>query len=190
MKNNKVTSVVGFAWLLLWISYIPLLVSQFPFQEHEGVKSLVEEVSKAPDFIKKESSLLNRTSAELEDSLIREIRIIWIKNAAILFLGLVAAFLLIKKKRSGRILALSLATGFLLLKSIYFVKYFRIKLSFQYLHINLQHFPMQTIQGIVATVIMILTIILLLRSYIIEPNEPVHSDAPEDSAAAARISPP
>jgi len=112
----------------------------------------------------------------------REIRMIWIKNVAILFLGLVAAVLLIKKKRSGRILALTLATGFLFLKSIYFVKYFRLKLSFQYLQINLQHFPIQTIQGIVAAVIMILTIILLIRAQNIEPNEPVHSDAPKGGA--------
>lgn len=182
MKNYKVTSIVGFAWLLLWMSYVPMLVSQFPFQEHEGVKSLVEEVSKAPDFIKKESGLLNRTRAELEDSVMREIRIIWIKNVAIVFLALVTALLLIKKERTGRILALLLATGFLLLKSIYFVRYFRLKLSFQYLQINLQHFPIQTIQGIVATVIMILTIILLLRPHSIEPNEPVHSAAPEGGA--------
>lgn len=182
MKNNKVISRVGFAWLLLWMSYVPLLVSQFPFQEHEGVKSLVEEVSKAPDFIKKESGLLNRTSAELEDSVMREIRIIWIKNVSIVFLGLLTAFLLIKEKRSGRVLALLLASGLLLLKSIYFVKYFRFNLSFQYLQINLRHFPIQTIQGIVAAVIMILTIILMIRPQIIEPNMPVHSDAPNDGA--------
>lgn len=182
MKNEKVISIIGIAWLLLWISYIPQLVSHYPFQEHKGVKSLIEEVSKAPDFIKKESGLLNKTPAELENSVMREIRIEWIKGVLILFVGLFTAFLLLKKKRSGRILALSLAGGLLLLNSIYFVKYWRYKLSLQYWALNLQHFPTQTIQGIVATIIMIATVILLLSPQHHEPNEPVHSDAPQGGA--------
>ncbi len=181
MKNAKVISIIGIAWLLLWTSYIPQLASHCPFQEHKGVKSLIEEVSMAPDFIKKESGLLNKTPAELEVSAMREIRIAWIKGVLIVFAGLFTAFLLLKKKRSGRILALFLAGSWLLLNSIYFIKYWRYTLSLQYWEINLQYFPIQTIQGMVGTIIMIVTMILL-RLPQHEPNEPIQSDAPQGGA--------
>ena len=99
MKNEKVVSIIGITWLLLWTWYISHIVSQYPFQEHKGVKSLIEEVSKAPDFIKKESGLLDRTPAELEISVTREIRREWIKGVLIVFAGLLSAMFLLKKKK-------------------------------------------------------------------------------------------
>ncbi len=163
MKNGKVISIIGIAWLLLWASYIPELVAYYPFQELKGVKSLVEEVSQAPDFIKKEAGLLNKTPGELENSVMSEIRIAWIEGISLVFLGLLAAILLLRKKRSGRMLILSLAGGLLLLKVIYFVKYWHYKTSPQYWEINFRLFPIRTIQGIVAAIVMIVTIIMLLR---------------------------
>jgi hypothetical protein len=179
MKNEKVISIIGITWLLLWTSYIPQLVSHYPFQEHKGVKSLIEEVSKAPDFIKKESGLLNRTPADLEDSVMREIRREWIKGVLIVFAGLLSAVLLLKKKRIGRLLVLSIAICLLLLKIFYFVKYWQYKMSPQYWEINFRNFPVQTVQSIAAALIMIVTVILLLRLYRKDPNEPVHSVAPK-----------
>lgn len=52
-------------------------------------------------------------------------------------------------------------------------------MSPQYWEINFRNFPVQTVQGIAAALIMIMTVILLLRLYFKEPNEPVHSDAPK-----------
>ncbi len=183
MKNEKMISIIGIAWLLLWISYIPVLVSHYPFHELKGVKSLIEEVSKSPDFIKKESSLLNKNPKELEDSVMGEIRIVWIEGVLIVFSGIVIAVLLLKKKRSGRILALFLAAYLLLVKVFYFVKYWQYKASLEYWKVSFQHFPTRTIQGIVATIIMIVTIALLLRPQDHEPNEPV----PQRRAKGRRV---
>ncbi len=186
MKKEKVISIIGIAWLLLWISYIPELVSYYPFQELKGVKSLIEEVSKSPDFIKKKTGLLNKNSKELEDSVMGEIRTVWIKGILIVFSGIFTAILLLKKKRSGRILALSLASYLLLVKVFYFVKYWQYKASPEYWKVSFQHFPTRTIQGIVATIIMIVTIALLLRPQHHESNEPVHSEAPKGGASMPR----
>jgi len=164
MKNEKIIiSTIGIAWLLLWISYIPQLASYYPFKGHKGVTSLIEEVSKAPDVIKEESGLLNKNPKELEDSVMREIRIEWFKGVLIVFLGLLTAILLLKKKRSGRILALSFAGCLLFLKLIYFLQYWHYKASPRYWQVSFQHFPMQTVQSIVTAIVLIVTIIWLVR---------------------------
>jgi len=176
MNNRKVISIIGFAWLFLWTSYVPQLISHYPFQEHKGVKSLIEEVIKAPDFIKKEAGLLNKTPAELESSIMRELRIGWLKSISLVILGLLTAILLLKKKKSGRILALALAGFLLLLKIIYFVKYWHYNVLSEYWEVNFCNFPVQTIQSIIAAIVMIATLILM-PNFQRKPNEPVHSDA-------------
>jgi Ni/Fe-hydrogenase subunit HybB-like protein len=112
----------------------------------------------------------------------REIRVEWIKGASLVLLGLLAAILLLKKKRSGRILAVALASALLLLKAFYFVKYWHYKMSPEYWEINFRTFPAHTIQSIVAAIVMIMTLILMLRPHHDEPNNRVHSDAPEGGA--------
>jgi len=102
MKNQKIISAIGIVWLLLWTSYIPQLVFHYPFQELKGVKSLIDEIDNAPTVIKEESVLLNKNPKELEKSVMRELRIEWVKAVSIVFAGLLAAFLLLKKGTLGR----------------------------------------------------------------------------------------
>jgi hypothetical protein len=164
MKNEIIISTIGIVWLLLWASYIPHLVSRYPFQEHKGVKSLIDEIGKAPAVIKEESGLLNKNPKELEESVMRELRIEWVKAVSVVCAGLLAAFLLIKKKRSGRILALALASCLLLLQLISFIKYWRYKMSPEYWEIAFRHFPMQTVQAVMAVIVFMVTVILLVRA--------------------------
>ncbi len=163
MKNENIMSVIGVIWLLLWSSYIPHLVYYYPFKELKGVKSLSEEVAKTPDFIKEEAGIGNKNQKELEESVMRELRIIWVKSVSIVIVGLLAAFLMLKKKKGGRIIALYFASGMLLLKIISFLKYWRYQTSPKFWAVSFKQFPVQTIQGIISVIILTMTIILLIR---------------------------
>ena len=163
MKNEKIISIIGITWFLLWASYIPQLVVYYPFQELKGVKSLIDEVSHAPDFIKRESGLLDKDPKKLEESLMREIRYVWVKSVFIVFGGLFTAVLLLKKKRSGRILALTIAGVLSFSEIIIFFKYWHYTMSAEYWEVKFKYFPMRTVQNIFAGIILMMTIILLFR---------------------------
>lgn len=96
MKDKKIISIIGIVWLLLWLSHIPHLVYYYPFQELKGVKLLVEEVANSPI---KELAVGNKSQKEVEDSLTRELQIVWVKSLSTVLVGLVAALLILKRKK-------------------------------------------------------------------------------------------
>lgn len=163
MGNDKIIKAIGIVWLLLWLSYIPRLVYYYPFHQLKGVKALVGEVGKAPDFIREGAGLSSKTPMELEEALTRELRMVWLESALIYVLGLLAAFLLLKKKQSGRILAIFFAAGMLLPNGISLLKHWRYEIQPKYWEMLYKYFPAQTIQNIITEIVLVTTLILLLR---------------------------
>ncbi len=161
MKNDKIISVMGIVWLILWLSHIPLLVHYYPRQER--IESLINEVWNTPDVIRKEAGFGDKTQKELEDSTKRELMIIWVKSVSMFLVGLVAALLLIRKKKTGRIIAMSFATGMLLLKVVSLIKYWRVQSSPKYWATLFEYFPAQTIQNLISIIVFGATLVLLSR---------------------------
>jgi hypothetical protein len=163
MKDNKTISVIGVAWLLLWLSHIPHLIYYYPFQELKGVKSLTEEVTNIPEELKKLSGLGNKSQKELEESMTRELKILWVESLSIVLVGLLTAFLILKKRKSGYILALAFASGMLLLKLSPFLTKWHYLIAPQYWATLFKYFPAQTSLNLVSIIILGTSLVILLR---------------------------
>ncbi len=163
MKNETIVLMLGILWLVLSSSYIPHLIYYYPFRELKGVRSLSEEVASAPDFIKEAAGVNDKTQKEIEESLTRALRIAWVESLLLVIIGLLAGVFLLKKKKSGRIIALFLAAGLLLLRLIYFLGHWDIQSSAKFWTLFFRFFPLQAVQDITSIIVLIVTILVLFR---------------------------
>ena len=163
MKHGTIISTIGIIWLLLSSSYIPHLIYYYPFHELKGVKSLTEEVASLPDFIKEAAGINDKTQKELEGSLSRELRVLWVISLLLVLAGFLGGVLLLKRKQHGYIIVLVFAAGLLLLRVIYFFKHWDLQSSPNFWAVFFKLFPLQAIQDITSIIVLIVTIFLLFR---------------------------
>lgn len=163
MKNTTIISAIGTLWLALSASYIPHLIYYYPFHELKGVKSLAEEVASAPEFIKEAAGINDKTQKELEESVVRELRITWVKSLLLVLVGFLVGVFILRKKKLGHTIALFLASGLLLFRIIYFLKHWDTQTSPRFWTLFFEYYPAQAIQNIASIIVLIVTICLLLR---------------------------
>jgi hypothetical protein len=159
MKHETIISAIGIIWLVLSSSYIPHLIYYYPFHELQGVKSLTEEVAKA----QQAAGINDKAQKELEDSLTRELRVLWVTSLLLVLAGFLGGVLLLKRKQHGRIIVLVFAAGLLLLRVIYFFKHWDLQSSPKFWAVFFKLFPLQAIQDISSIIVLIVTIFLLFR---------------------------
>jgi hypothetical protein len=159
MKHQRIISAIGIIWLVLSSSYIPHLIYYYPFHELKGVKSLAEEVARA----QRAAGINDSTQKELEDSLTRELRVLWVKSLLLVFGGFLCGVFLLKRGQHGHIIVLVFAAGLFLLRVIYFFKHWDSQTSPQYWAVFFKLLPLQAIQNITSIIVLIVTIFLLFR---------------------------
>ncbi len=160
-KESGILMLLGSIWLLLWASYMPSLITTFPYHGvDEGIRLLSKEASNIPEFIKEEAGIENKSQKQLEFMIVKQLQIVWIKSVLVVFSGLVAGILMLKKKKSGYIIALVISAVFILRECWLFLKYWPYRLTLQYWSIYFKYFAFETVQELITIVVSLITVIV------------------------------
>jgi hypothetical protein len=81
-----------------------------PFQPHEGLKRLAKEAAEIPEWLKEEGGFGGYSQSDIEAALKREWEMYWFISLITCAVGIAAGILILKRKNSGRILAIGMAT--------------------------------------------------------------------------------
>ena len=157
-------TIIGIITVLLWVSYLPYLYPT-PFQAHEGLQRFGREVAELPEWLKKEADAGGYSQSDFERTLNKAHKVHWFRALMIYAVGILAGVLILKRKNSGRILAVSIASIMLLLRAYSIIKSPNSleRLSFLY-STFIKKYPVLVIHNdIIAVIILIGTIIYLLR---------------------------
>ena len=176
MKKLDGTYIAGLAFLLLWISHVPYLFT-FPLCSTPGIQSLAKEASEVPEWIKKEAGFEGKKKNDIEADLVAAFRVTFAKSFIICLLGITSGVLLLKRKKTGRFLAIGLSGCFLAIKLFtllssenlsqeLYAKYtmFFPKYPFRVLHLD-----------ILTNIVLLAVLVYLLR-----PSVGKHFSNPED----------
>ncbi len=155
---------IGIITLLLWISYLPYLYPT-PFQPHEGLKRFAKEAAEIPEWLKEEGGFGGYNQSDIEAALKRDLVKVWFISLITCTVGIAAGILILKRKNSGRILAIGMAAIPLLIRAYSIIKSSRPLEHLQALYfLFLKKHPVMVIHNdIIAVIIFIGTIIYLLR---------------------------
>jgi len=164
MKPFDRITFIGIITLLLWISYLPY-VYPTPFQPHEGLQRFAKDVAELPEWLKEEVDAGGYSQSDVERALKTERIKYWLISLITSAVGIMAGILILRRKNSGRILAIGLSSLLLSLRaySIITSPSPLERLSFLYFTF-IKKYPVVVIHNdIIAVIILIGTIIYLLR---------------------------
>ncbi len=161
MRNRSI-KFLGIVFIVLWASHIPLYLFPHP---HDLVKGLSAEGEDIYMIMFKEPGPVVRTpTVEMGRQLIRESRISFLKSLLFIAGGILSGILLILRKKSGFILALTLSCFIVVMRTYYLVssEHWRARLSLVSFKIEFEEFPIRTIFEKTTFLVLLVTIIMLL----------------------------
>jgi hypothetical protein len=163
MRNDKLITLLGIIFILLWLSNIPYLFP-LPFQPHQGIREFSKELADMPGFLKEEAGIGGKTQAEIETFVAREFRILWIKSLVFIVIGIFSGILIVQKRNLGRFLALGLSLYLVGIRFYHFfgLEHWRDRLSIKYFTIRFKYFPIRAIHEDITYLILLGVIALLL----------------------------
>lgn len=164
MNNNIIIAVFGFLWLTLSIAWIPISLYPLPFQRPEALKALAAQSATGQELIEENQGIKKKTSKEIEQMLIHELWKNWLECLLIIVAGIIAGYMLIKRRNLGRVLALSIS-GYLLfltLINLLTLENWKASFSLKYYSMYFFFFPAQTIIGIINNWLSLATLIYFL----------------------------
>ena len=163
MSKDRLILILAVLFTLTWAFKIPYLFPH-PFQPHEGVKDLIQEVMQSPIYKRGVVDFDGLSAVDLEEKISRELKIYWFMSIAYITLGCLSGYFLFRKKNFGRLLAIGLSSLFVgyRLLGIFSSELWREKLSFKSVSMRFEYFPIRTLQEEVFYLILLAAIILLL----------------------------
>ena len=151
---------MGIIWIILALSEIPIYLYPLPHR-HERLKSLAKEVAVAPEFIKEEVGVGNKTQQDLEKLLIKEMWIVWSKSLLFILAAIFAGYMIIRRQNIGRLLAIALGSYILILKIINIFTYhnWQTRYSLKFYSMFFHNFPVQSVLGMITFWLSLTTVI-------------------------------
>lgn len=146
--------IVGIIFAIAFASQVPYLFPH-PFQENEGIRDLATKLTQAPNWIRQESQVKDKTADELTKRMMTELRIAWVESALYIVIGLLSGLLLVLHKKEGYWLAFFLSL-FLL-----FIRYRTVTFSLRHYEFLLHHAPVRTCHDILMSLVLLYTVIVI-----------------------------
>ena len=114
INNKKLLTLFSSVTILFWLSllfYLP------PINLTSEIKNLVDQARESKQFAPE----VDKAQELLEDEIVHSLRVEFAKYLVIISLGIISGFLLLRRRRSGQILAIILCSFMLVLRSITYI---------------------------------------------------------------------
>ena len=166
MNKNKIITVIGIAFTLMWVIQATYLVQYFPFTKETKATSqqLTKEASQLPKSLKEGTALAGKTAVTIQKELETSLKIEWVKSLVLIVCGIIVGCLLILHKAMGYFLALLLSLGLIVHKV--FSLYARGEFSLESYALLFQYFPLNVIREIIMFLVLLITVVTLTSVYV------------------------
>ena len=166
MNTNKIITVVGIAFMLMWVIQATYLVQYFPFSKETKDKSqqFAKEATQLPESLKRGSVLESKTSEILQNKIETALKLYWVINLALIVCGIVIGCLLTLHKTMGYLLGLLFSLGLIFHK--FFSFYNMGEHRFEGYTLFFKYHPLAVIWELIMILVLLITIFVLTSVYI------------------------
>jgi hypothetical protein len=122
----KILTVAGYITIAFWLTHIVYLYPT-PFQDSisQGIYELMTEVyEEAPEWYREDTFMKDRSKEEVIKGLKISFYISWVRSLTFVITGLFSGYLILKRKKLGRTIAIILFSIFLFQRIWVEIKYF------------------------------------------------------------------
>jgi hypothetical protein len=152
-------------------------VQYFPFTEStkEISQKLTKGATQLPESLKEGTILQNKTAETIQNAIVKELQLNWIKGLALIVFGIIVGCLLILHKTIGYLLAIIMSLGLIFSNSFSLYQMIMKGFSLEHYALLFEHYPLGVIRDVVMLVVLLVTVIVLISIYVgekLKRNEP------------------